>query len=394
MNEVQSDPVRGNKVQRSSVRGNKVRGKKVPSTTLKYHQQIRTAYAKKEWDVIRKLADIEEVKHPKKPDLKILSIILKAKSLGNSKIKHISNKTPRSKTKSPRRSPKKSPKLGFSPPFKWAGSKRRLLKFFDDIFFPPGEIKTFVDMFSGSTVVSMWVASKYPKAKIILNDENKELMDMYRVIRDQYSKFEAEFLKIVEALPKDPEERKKFYYEEVRDEYCHDYEELSAVRLAANLYFMLKTNFGGLWKSGKHCNYRYSTAPGAMNFGPNFLDVEPIREFSRFLKRCELYTGDFDKMDKFGGVGTYFYADPPYISSTVTYEGEYVFLKEDQIHLINFLKDMGDLGSWFAESNRDIGDGFWEKHFKDETIHHIKDITYTAGRGATTKSDEILVTNF
>ena len=379
----------------------------------KYYQQINLAYPKQDWDLIKKLALISSIKQPKIPNLDILAIILESlipktnfniniKNNTNKKIKKVRFESP--KTKSPKsnksrkrivRTDIKSPKggFGFNPPFKWAGSKRKMLKFYQDIFFPPKPIETFVDMFCGSTLVSMWVATKYPKARIILNDQNKELMDMYGVIRNNYNEFEKELLNILDNMPKDLEQRKKYYYDR-RQEYCHEYKEAGNATIAADLYFMLKTNFGGLWKSGKHCNYRYSTAPGTMSMGPDFFSLDPIRKFSLFLNRCELLNGDFGSLTEFAGPGTYYYADPPYISSTVDYEGDFEFNNQDQIDLINFLKDVGDQGSWFAESNRDVKDGFWEENFPNETINYIKGVKYTAGRTHSTQYDEILVTNF
>jgi len=372
--------------------------------TTKLYAQILSFYKNQNWSKFDELSEKSLVKYPKKPNLKILAIILE--SLGNKNNK-ITNKIPKPKKKKQTlsntnksrkkvvRTDIKSPKggFGFTPPFKWAGSKRKMLKYYQDIFFPPKPIKTFVDMFCGSTLVSMWVATKYPQARIILNDQNKELIDMYLVIRNTYNKFEKELLKIVNGMPDTSEKRKKYYYD-IRTMYCHEYIKEGTIKTAARLYFMLKTNFGGLWKSGKHCNYRYSTSPGNMTESSKFFDIDPIRKFSLFLGRCEIKNGDFSELGEYAGEGTYYYADPPYISSSVDYEGEYEFGIKDQIDLINFLRDVGSKGSWFAESNRDLNDGFWEEHYPVENIYHIKGVKYTAGRNDSTQFDEIFVTNF
>lgn len=278
-----------------------------------------------------------------------------------------------------------------SPPFKWAGGKRKMISSYSNIFFPPKPIQIFVDMFCGAGSISLWVFQKYPSVKIILNDVNKELIDMYSVIRNQYPKFEKEYIKIVKKCPSSKEERKQYYYR-LRDEHCHQYKNLSRERIAAGLFFMLKTNFNGLWKVYKKCDLRYSTPPGTMTFSSKFLNVETIKEFSKFLNRCELRCGDFSSLKKYFGPSTYFYADPPYRSTDVLYQGG--FGDRDQIRLANFLKKADQAGSWISESNREIGDRFWEKHFPKFKKHYLKSISYTAGRSGSHSSDEVLVTNF
>ena len=86
----------------------------------------------------------------------------------------------------------------------------------------------------------MLIASRYPNAKIILNDKNKELIDMYLAICNSYPKFERQYKRIVKNCPSKPEPRKKYYYE-IRDDYYKKYKRLSKERIAASLFFMLKT---------------------------------------------------------------------------------------------------------------------------------------------------------
>ena len=277
-------------------------------------------------------------------------------------------------------------------PFKWAGGKRRLFKHFEDIFFPPGEIKVFVDMFCGATSVSLLIASRYPNAKIILNDKNKELIDMYRAIRNSYPNFERRYKEIVKKCPLKPEPRKKYYYK-IRHDYCKKRKILSKERIAASLFFMLKTNFGGFWNITKKYNNLYSTPPGGMTFTKKFIeDLEPIRNFHLFLKRCIIRNSDFGKLSRWAKPGTYYYADPPYRNTTVVYQGG--FDDNVQKRLIDYLKLMAAKGSWIAESNRDTGDKFWEKNVRFGKKNYIENIKYTAGRGKTTKGREILITNF
>ena len=99
-------------------------------------------------------------------------------------------------------------------------------------------------------------------------------------------------------------------------------------------------------------------------------------------------------LDKYSGNGTYFYADPPYRDSIVEYDGN--FSDVEQVRLAQFLKDASAAGSWFSESNKEIGDSFWQNLFPspEYTIHDVS-ARYTAGRGTSVLNvKEVLITNF
>ena len=279
------------------------------------------------------------------------------------------------------------------PPFKWTGGKNRMRDQYRDIFAPPdGNIDTFVDMFCGACSVSLWVAENYPDAKIVLNDFNSELMELYRVFQQEYEPFEKHYLvNVNKLLPMEHTDRKKFYYE-VREKYCHHWEENPTWENAADLFFMMRINFNGMWKAYHKCNGRYSTPPGTLTQKDNFFKVDEIRKFKSFLDKCELRNGDFGELTDWMQPGTYYYADPPYRDSIVEYKD--AFSEDDQIRLANFLKEAGRAGCWFSESNKEIGDGFWDSHLGEYNIHDMS-AKYTAGRGKTLKNvKEVLITNF
>lgn len=279
------------------------------------------------------------------------------------------------------------------PPFKWTGGKNRMRDQYRDIFMPNGDApKVFVDMFCGACSISLWVAENFPDTKIILNDYNHELIELYRVFKEEYEPFEARYLANVQKLlPMEHEERKKFYYE-LREKYCHEWEKYPTWENAGDLFFMLRINFNGMWKAYHKCNGRYSTPPGTLTQKKAFFDIDVVRKFKDFLDKCELSNEDFGKLTKWQGNGSYYYADPPYRDSIVEYKN--AFSENDQIRLANFLKDVGATGSHFSESNKEIGDGFWQKQFAGYNIHNMS-ARYTAGRGKTVKDvKEVLITNF
>lgn len=306
-------------------------------------------------------------------------------------------------------------KPSLKPPFKWTGGKNRMWDQYVPHFFPDN-IDTFVDMFCGAGSVSLWIAENYPSTKIVLNDFNSELIDLYRVMRDSYSSFEKEYLDVVQkhiSLPfprteksfaskeeykewsKDWENNnpRKIHYYELRDRYAFDYESIPTERLMAELYFMLRVNFNGMWKAYKKMNLRYSTPPGTLMQKDSFFNIEETRKFHQFLQRCELRNVDFGDLTGYEGPNTYYYADPPYRDSIVDYQGG--FTEDDQKRLVTFLKDCSAQDCFIAESNKEIGDGFWNTHFGEDYNIHVVDAKYTAGRGKVTHDvKEVLITNF
>jgi|APSaa5957512535_1039671.scaffolds.fasta_scaffold86311_1 site-specific DNA-adenine methylase len=376
-----------------------------------------------------------------------------------------------------------------NPPFKWTGGKNRMRDQYRDLFFPDGEVKTFVDMFCGACSVSLWVAENYPDAKIVLNDNNSELIELYRVFQEDFDAMYARYsenvktflsfqsekkltytdianflgeevtdieakqlmerttelskfvlsesklrkkgrqafdldeerleklkasqseLKVnktriknhtlpweyLDTFPKEGNlvrtlDKKNFYYS-LRDRYAHHHEEFTRAENAGDLFFMMRVNFNGIWKGYDICNGRYSTPPGTLLVKEKFFDPAQVLKFKAFLDRCEIHSGDFGDLTQYQEEGTYYYADPPYRDSIVVYDG--AFEESDQKRLVNFLRECSDNGCWISESNKEIGDGFWEQHFGPDYPVHDMTAKYTAGRGKSTLDvKEVLITNF
>ena len=68
------------------------------------------------------------------------------------------------------------------------------------------------------------------------------------------------------------------------------------------------------------------------------------------------------------------------------------FTDELQSKLAQFIQGRNCL---FSESNKEIGDKFWETHYGDGYNIHTVPARYTAGRGKSViKVDEVLITNY
>ena len=275
------------------------------------------------------------------------------------------------------------------PMFKWTGSKQRMLAQYQPFFFPR-DVSRFVDLFAGGLTTTLWVAQEYPDAELVVNDFNAELILLYRTLAASEDNVIETWQDCVTAwLARTPQQRKELYYQ-WRDVYCHDWQQHPDAYLSGLLLFMLQVNFNGMWKAYIKCNGRYSTPPGTCLQGREFFNERKIRDVARLLRRATITSSDFGDVPL--QPGDFAYADPPYRDSIVEYQGG--FTEEDHVRLARLLVAHGQAGGQYAYSNKDNGDGFFDRHFPRARIVPM-DATYTAGRGTSiVRVNEVLVTNY
>jgi DNA adenine methylase Dam len=259
-------------------------------------------------------------------------------------------------------------------------------------FFPP-KVTRFVDLFAGGLTNTLWVAERFPDAELVINDCNSELITLYRDLAEDVDAVIKSWKECVWGWTHPPlfcndivEFRRAFYYG-LRQRYCIDFDGLDSKHLSGILLFMLSVNFNGIWKAYIKCNRRYSTPPGTCTQRGAFFNEDNIREVATVLKRATILCKSFENVEC--REDDFVYADPPYRDCVVEYQGG--FTEEHQVMLAEKL--MSHTGH-FAYSNKDIGDGFYEKHFQGAIITECT-AKYTAGRGVHTHDvKEVLVTNF
>ena len=275
------------------------------------------------------------------------------------------------------------------PLFKWTGGKNRLHEKYANLnFFPESsEFDTFVDLFTGGMAVSLWVAERYPDKKLIINDLNTELVTMYLHIRNEWDKFLPYYEKYVkEFMVGTPKERKALY-DSYKPIYAFEYEKYDPIDISALLLVMLKTNFNGIWKNYIKWNNRYSTPAGTMTYKEGLFDVGNLIQFRDVLRRSEVLNLSY--ADVVIPERSWVFADPPYRDSEKMYSDQ--FDDNDQIELSEYILKHDCL---YAESNKEIGDGFWNRLYPEENINYL-DHKYTCGQGDSTKHvTEVLIKNY
>ena len=157
------------------------------------------------------------------------------------------------------------------PLFKWTGGKTKMRSMYDRDFWPERPFTRFIDAFYGGGSMSHWVLERYPDTEFVINDQNRELVQMYTTIRDHTDDFleeckrlESQYLLLPQVEGDRKASERHRYYTKIKYSYIEDWQEMGPVRESAHLYFMMKTSFNGWWKVYNYSRGRYSTAPGLL----------------------------------------------------------------------------------------------------------------------------------
>ena len=281
--------------------------------------------------------------------------------------------------------------MSYKPLFKWTGGKNRMFDHYSPYFYPKDDFDTFVDCFFGAGSISTWIIERYPNVKFVINDFNSELILMYRQLSldgDTFIRKANEVQKKFRSY-EDLSDKKK-YYDELR--YRHIDQRDEPMDEAVQLYCMMRVNFNGWWKIYDYSNGRYASHMGVMR--ENIISIPQLKKWSEFLSsKCTILNSDFSEVESHLGKKSYIYFDPPYRDSFTLYTDE-DFNENDQLRLCDFAEEMSSRGHYVSYSNKEIGDGFFEKNLPTFNRNFFG-VNYTAGRGTSyNDASEILATNF
>ena len=265
------------------------------------------------------------------------------------------------------------------PLYMWAGGKNKMIpKYIDKCKIPYIGYDTYVEPFFGGGAMMIHVAENNPDIKrFVLNDINPEIVGLYRAIKDDVYSFMGYCDELCEQyLPMDKVERKKFFYD-IREQYTKGYSGWGYIKEAGVLYFLMKTAFNGIFQTMKGCGGRFATPCGLLNQKDSVYDRENVMQWHEFLKKVDIYSGDWkDCVDKVEG-RTFYFFDPPYRDSFTQY-GQ-VFDDSHHLELIEYSNALDVDGHYVLYCNRDSGDTFYTDNQGTLGIEYFP-VTYTAGR--------------
>lgn len=299
----------------------------------------------------------------------------------------------------------KSDEKTVKPFLKWAGGKGQLLKEIEKYYpFEDSNITKYAEPFVGGGAVLFDVLSKYDLKEIYISDINAELINTYRIIRDDINALIEMLLHLQDDfIPLNTETRKKYYMnkrERFNDLKLNGDENVN-IEKAALMIFLNKTCFNGLFRVNK--KGLFNVPMGAYK-NPLICDEINIRAVSEKLQKVTIVCGDYRKSAEFIDKNTFVYFDPPYrpITDTASFTAytENLFNDEKQVELAHFVDDMHRKGAKIVVSNSDPKNSNTQDDFFDNIYsnHKIKRVEATrminCNSEARGKIKELLISNF
>lgn len=228
------------------------------------------------------------------------------------------------------------------PFLKWAGGKRQLIPVIKQHV--PRRYTQYYEPFIGAGAV---LFSLQP-AESIINDTNSELVNCYRVIRDNPD----ELLMLCNQHKRS--NSKDYYYKLRVQDRQPCFEALSPIERAARIIYLNKTCFNGLFRVNSQGQFN---VPYGNYANPTIADSAAIKEVSTFLNQrlVRICEGDFAESVSTASKGAFVYFDPPYhpVSDTSSFTGYSVdgFGENEQKRLKLVCDKLSDRGCSVLISN-------------------------------------------
>jgi len=275
--------------------------------------------------------------------------------------------------------------LKAKPFVKWAGGKRSIIDKL--IKLAPEEYKTYYEPFVGGGAMLFELQPN----KAVINDYNKELMNVYECIKD-----EQKFANMCTELNKHEANHSEEYYYQIRD-LDRDKKKFNKIvdyKRAARTIYLNKACFNGLYRVNS--KNEFNVPSGKKNKvntydGPNLGIIHCLLNFFDI----KLLSIDFEESVKDAKKGDFIYLDPPYDSDTSTFNSytENGFGKDEQKRLAKVFKDLDKRGCYVMLSNYNTK--LVQELYKDYNFNFV---TAQRNIGASSKNrgkvEEVIITNY
>ncbi|MBQ8681378.1 MAG: DNA adenine methylase [Bacilli bacterium] len=267
---------------------------------------------------------------------------------------------------------------------KWAGGKRQILDKLKQYI--PTNYNCYYEPFIGGGALFFELAPK----KAIINDSNKELMNVYQVLcdHDKYTKM-CKVLNQYEA-----NHSEAFYYEIRNKDKEKSFNRLSDYKKAARTLYLNKSCFNGLYRVNSKGQFN---VPFNKNKKVNTYDGENLLTIHMYLNMNDvtIQSIDFEESVKTAQKGDFVYFDPPYDSDTKTFNSytEEGFGKEEQRRLAKVFKELDSRGVYVMLSNHNTT--LINELYKDYNIHIIEAKRSINSKGTKRGNvEELIITNY
>jgi len=268
---------------------------------------------------------------------------------------------------------------------KWAGGKRQIIDKLKK--YVPDEFDTYYEPFVGGGALLFELSPK----KAVINDSNKELMNVYNVLCD-----EDKFNKMCRLLNNyEVNHSEEFFYQiRNKDRSKSSFNRLSDYTRAARTIYLNKACFNGLYRvnSKNEFNVPFGKKTKVNTYeGGNLITVSNYLTMNDIRILCV----DFEESVKDAKAGDFVYFDPPYDSDTSTFNSytEEGFGKEEQRRLARVFKELDARGVYVMLSNHNTS--LVKELYDGYNIHVIEaKRNINANGNKRGKVEEVIITNY
>jgi len=275
----------------------------------------------------------------------------------------------------------------YQPFIKWVGGKRGLIEQILPLF--PKDFNDYYEPFVGGGAIFFELFAKgllYNK-KVILSDINGELVNTYKVIKN--NPFE-----LIDNLERFKEQHTKEFYYKIRElDRKENYNQLSNLQKATRFIYLNKTCFNGLYRVNKK---GYFNTPIGSYKNPNISNRDLILNASEALQNVQIVQQSFKEIIKQAKKNDLVYFDPPYYplnnSSNFTSYDSNCFLENEQFELFELFDKLSDMGAKVVQSNSDTK--FIKDLYKNYDIKIVNANRFINSKGnGRGKITEVLIRN-
>ena len=260
-----------------------------------------------------------------------------------------------------------------SPVVKWVGGKRQLLSALLP-YVKKQPYTRYIEPFIGGGALLLALLPE----KAIINDYNKELINVYEVIQNDVSS-------LIACLMEHEKKHSKAYFYAIRSEdRKEDFKSTSPVDRAARFLYLNKTCYNGLFRVNAKDQFN---VPFGQYKHPNIVNREGLIALAKYFteNQVHIYSKDYADILAMAHPGDFVYLDPPYMplseSSSFTSYTDKGFSYKEQVRLRNECNKLRDKDISFIESNSDCQ--AVRELYKDYTI-----ITVKAARSINSKASK------
>ncbi|MGP1447201.1 MAG: DNA adenine methylase [Candidatus Limimorpha sp.] len=270
------------------------------------------------------------------------------------------------------------------PFLKWVGGKRQLIPEIRKLLPKGVSSHPYYEPFIGGGALFF---DLQPKCAII-NDCNKELINAYRIIRDNPKE-------LIEDLKKHKNTAEYFYEIRAIDRQPIFYN-LTNIERASRIIFLNKTCYNGLYRVNNAGEFN---SPFGNYKNPNIVNEPVINAVSKYLNSAQIQISneDYEVILRDIPTNSFVYLDPPYhpVSESSNFTG-YVqggWNEEDQIRLRDTCNILNDNGIKFILSNS--ASDFIREIYSDYNIHIVQaNRAVNSNPSKRGQVDEFLIRNY